>query len=79
MNDLYTKELKKILSDTTAARPAELTRPEIEAAIVDISSQLRGHLSNMDRLWLVADRLSLRKQLAALPSTNATPERQEGT
>lgn len=65
-NDLYTKELKKILADTSTAKPTALTRADIEAGISEISDRLKGQLNNVERLWLVEDRQHLRKQLAAL-------------
>lgn len=63
-NDIYTKELKKILNDDSPARATTLTRAEIETAIAEISTQLRGPCSNVERLMLVEDRQELRKMLA---------------
>lgn len=65
-NDLYTKELKKILGDTSAAKPTEQSREEIERGIAEITELLKGACSNVERLWLVEDRQHLRKQLAAM-------------
>jgi hypothetical protein len=63
-NDLYTKELKKILADTSVPGPTALSRTQIEAGILEISDRLKGSLNNVERLWLVEDRQHLRKQLA---------------
>lgn len=68
-NDLYTKTLRKILSDTSVPPPTTRTRAEIEADIAAISKELAGPLNNVERLWLVEDRQNLRKQLANLEAT----------
>lgn len=64
-NDLYTKELRKIMTNDAPARATSMTRPEIEAAIADISAQLKGPMHNAMRLCLVEERTELRKALAA--------------
>lgn len=69
MKIAYTKALHEIMTDETV-RPCSLTRSEIETAIAEISSQLKGPLSNTERLLLVADRHELRKALAAIPTAS---------
>jgi hypothetical protein len=65
-NDVYTKELRKILTDKAPAPATTMTVAQIQEAISTISNQLRGPLPNVERLNLVEDRARLRKQLAAI-------------
>lgn len=65
-NDAYTKALKEILSDPSPAQPTSRTRAQIEADILSVSNQLKGPLSNAERLCFVQDRRELRKQLDAV-------------
>lgn len=64
--DPYLKALDGILHDAGPAPPTTLTRTEIESRIEVLSMQLRGALSNPDRLDILEARRTLRKQLAAL-------------
>ena len=64
MNDLYLKELKKIMTNNKP--PASTTvrsRSEIEVNIAEITKMLSGPLPNWERLNLVEARTALRKQL----------------
>lgn len=61
----YLKALKKVMHNDAPARPTSMSRQEIESAIAAISEQLKQPLSNAERLWLVEDRVELRKQLVA--------------
>lgn len=63
--DAYTKELRRIMSDDTPPKPTKMSCTQIEADIASITNQLKGPLSNPERLWLVETRRELRKQLAA--------------
>ena len=62
-NDLYIKTLRGIMIDKNVP-VCSLTRTEIESGIALISDQLKGPLSNAERLWLVEERQGLRKALA---------------
>lgn len=65
--DLYTREVKKILADTSVPDGArELDRTAVEAAITEITAKLKGPLSNVERLWLIEDRQHLRNRLSQL-------------
>lgn len=61
----YMKALKTILTDETPAQPTTRTRAEIERDIAEITAELKGPMSNVERLCLVEDRQHLHKQLAA--------------
>ena len=63
--NVYLNTLKKIMNNDAPARPTSRSKEEIEAAILAISAELKGPLSNTERLLLVEDRVELRKQLQA--------------
>jgi hypothetical protein len=42
---------------------ANMTRAEIEKAIAEITAELKGHMCNLERSWLVEDRRELREKL----------------
>lgn len=60
-NSPYLKELRKVMTAAGPARPCTMTDAEIETAIADISAQLKGPLSNLERLCLLEERIELRK------------------
>jgi hypothetical protein len=68
----YLRELEKIIRDPSPAMPTRRTAAEIESDIQKISDELKGALSNYERLCLIEDRQRLRKQLAAISSGNGT-------
>jgi hypothetical protein len=66
LNDLYTKELLKIMTNDAPARATSMTRAEIEAAIAEISARLKKPMHNAFRLCLVEERTELRKVMAQI-------------
>lgn len=64
----YLNELRKVMTATSPARPCAMSDAEVEAAIADISAQLKGPLSNLERLCLVESKIELRKILTARSS-----------
>lgn len=68
MKDAYLKALMEISADKSPPPATSMTKAEIEAAIVMVSSALKGPMPNVDRLDAVEYRAALRKQLAALPA-----------
>jgi hypothetical protein len=62
----YLDELGRIMSAPAQTATSTLSLAEIEAAIADISEQLKAPLHNVERLDLVEARRALRHQLATL-------------
>lgn len=58
----YIKVLAEALNQT-AIPNCQMSNQELEAAIADIGEQLKGPLSNEERLLLVADRAEFRATL----------------
>jgi DNA-binding XRE family transcriptional regulator len=69
-NSPYLKEMRKVMTATSPARPCAMTDAEIETAIADISAQLKGPLSNFERFCLVEEKIELRKILVARTPTD---------
>jgi hypothetical protein len=58
----YNKLLQEALNQP-AIKDCTMSDAELEAAIAGIGEQLKGHLSNEERLLLVADRSEFRATL----------------
>ena len=62
----YHKTLDRIRSNPSPERFAHMTAEQIDAAIAEISAEMKGPLSNTERALHFADRVDLRAARAAL-------------